>query len=264
MQFPPPIAFVNFAEKDWWDKSDVLLTGLLAVVGVVGVIYAIKTLRMVERQTNANEGQLNEIKNSAQQTNILIEQAGKQADAARNSADAALLNATAVVNSERPWLFIEIETSDVKPDQSGVPVHVSFSVRFQNWGKTPAEIINFDDHLECRKDTEDLPMPPKYRLEGHVWMHTRMLPPGQIWAGPESYFFVENWIPTDDFQEIRASRKRLLYWGRLQYRDLIGHSTTIHDLKKMDTIHETCFCYFWSPSLNEFLICGPFGYNKHT
>ncbi len=189
----------------------------------------------------------------------------RSANAARDAANAAKDSAQAVVNSERPWLFIKITTTDAKPDQSGVSEHLSFSVSFKNWGTTPAEVIGFENHPDVCADTDDLPSPPKYQLEGHALLHTRMVPPGETWRDPgESYFYVESFMLGDDWKAIRSSRKRLVYWGRIQYRDLIEESKTIHELKKIGTIHETCFCYFWSPALNEFLICGPLGYNKHT
>lgn len=190
----------------------------------------------------------------------------KAADAAKDSADAALLNAKSIINSERPWLFIEIKTTAEPSIPVGeVPKYMGFSVSFRNWGKTPAEVVSFDQHLDCRENLDDLPSPPEYFLKGRVMVHTRMVPPGQVWCHPsESHFSPESSLVGDQWNEIRNSRQRFIYWGRIQYRDLIEESKTIHELKEVGTIHETCFCYFWSPRLNEFLICGPLGYNKHT
>jgi hypothetical protein len=52
----------------------------------------------------------------------------------------------------------------------------------------------------------------------------------------------------------------------LRYRDLIEQPQTIHAPRNEEVrgIHETCFCYFYSPRLYDFLITGPYGYNKHT
>lgn len=189
----------------------------------------------------------------------------KSANAARDAALAAKTSSQAMINSDRPWLFIKITTSDTDTDQNGIIEHLGFSVSFQNYGKTPAEVVAFDQHPDCRNDTSDLPFQPAYSLEGHVMVHTRMVPPGETWQDPgERFFYVEDFLLGDDWKEIRSSRKRFIYWGRIQYRDLIEESKTIHELKEVGTIHETCFCYFWSPARNEFLLCGPLGYNKHT
>jgi hypothetical protein len=217
----------------------------LVAVGIAGILVGFYTLKDLQKQT----------KNT-----------GIAAEAAKISAEAASLNAQAIINAERPWLFIEIKTSEgniVRPGD--IPAHCAFSVSFRNYGKTPAEIVGFDQHPDCRDSTDDLPWPPQYALEGRVLVHTRMVPAGETWRDPgESHFYVESFVLEDMWRDIQRSKKRLVYWGRLQYRDLIEQPKTIHELTKLGTIHETCFCYFWSPALNEFLICGPLGYNKHT
>lgn len=226
----------------------------------------------MENQLETMRTQLQMMENSGKQTDQLIEQARTQAaelhgatEAAIANAHASLANWEALKNSERPWLFINIQTSDAKKDENGTFQSLGFTVSFRNWGKTPAEIINFDQHPECRDDCANLPMPPKYQLEGHVQVHTRMVPAGETWRDiGESYFYATSFLMQDQWKDIQSSRKRFVYWGRLQYRDLIEHPKTIHELKDLGTVHETCFCYFWSPALNRFLICGPWGYNKHT
>ena len=96
-----------------------------------------------------------------------------------------------------------------------------------------------------------------------------MVPAGEDWRDiGESYFRPGEFLPSNMWQDIQNSRKRLVYWGRLKYRDLVEDSKSAHafdDLKEATAVvHETCFCYFWSPPLNEFLACGPVGYNRHT
>jgi hypothetical protein len=223
-----------------WTKAYVFITALLGLAGL-GTLY------ILWRQANV---------------------AQDAANAARDAATAAKNSSEAIVNSERPWLFITISTagSSGALDQNGVLQHLTFSVKFRNCGKTPAEVIGFDQHLDCREnDMSNLPFPPKYGLEGHVMAHTRMVPSGEVWRDiGEDSFLAEQYVLDTQWNDIRSSRKRLVYWGRLQYRDLIRESKSIHELKDIGLIHETCFCYFWSPARNEFLVWGHFGYNKHT
>jgi hypothetical protein len=242
-------------------------------VGGAGVAYAVKTLNAIKRQAKANEDQLTEIRESAEKTDRMILIAAQEAEngkaateAAKRSAESAFLNAQAIINSERPWLFIKIECTRTRYDGTGQLIdNLGYSVSFHNYGKTPAEIVGLEQHPECRDSTDDLPMPPTYRDDGVVLAHTRMVPADEGWHDPgESFFQPQTFLVGNDWEDIRHSRKRFLYWGKLRYRDLIEHPQTIHNLEKVGTIHETCFCYFWSPRLNEFLICGPFGYNKHT
>ena len=186
------------------------------------------------------------------------------ADAARDAAIAARTSSQAIINSERPWLFIDIIVHN-QAFAEGVPEHLLFSVSFHNYGKTPAEVVGWGHHTECVPEPDDMPWPPKYHNQGSVLAHTRMVPPGEKWRYPgESSIRAESYLLEDQWRDIRGSRRRLVHWGRIQYRDLIEESKTIHEAKAVGTIHETGFCYFWSPALNDFLICGPVGYNKHT
>lgn len=244
---PTPQKNGNDAAKDNANCFDKNLHRAYELATILGVVGGILGLYFIWRQSGHTE---------------------RAAQSAKESSDAALLNAKAIINAERPWLFIEIKTTAHPPVHPGVvPEHMNFCVNFRNWGKTPAEVVGFDQHLDCTKDTMDLPSPPGYSLEGQVMVHTRMVPPGESWENPgEPCFSPHTFLVDDQWKDIRNSQKRFMYWGRIQYRDLIEESKTIHELKKDRpiTIHETCFCYFWSPPLNEFLVAGPVGYNGHT
>lgn len=203
--------------------------------------------------------------NVAEATQRVAEASKAAADAAKASAETAVKSAQAIINAQRPWIFIEIKASAIAWAAGSPPESIAFSVKFRNRGSTPAEIVGFDQHIQCRNSSDDLPTTPTYSLEGEVFAHTRMIPTGEAFEPPgEPSFVPTSFFPPDQWKEIRSSRKRLIYWGRIQYRDLIEDAKTIHEVGRAATIHETCFCYFWSPALNEFLICGPLGYNKHT
>jgi hypothetical protein len=198
------LASVPVLHKDWWDRAYVIFTGLLVFVGIYGVVMARKTLKAIERQAKANEDQLTEIQQSAEKTDRMIilaaqeaengkiatEAATKSADAAKDSAQAALLNARATINSERPWFLIKITATNSDCDIHGIPLHLGFTVSFQNCGKTPAEVVAFDQHPDCRKGTDDLPLPPRYSLEGNVMAHTRMAPQMGSGGTPEKAVFM--------------------------------------------------------------------------
>jgi hypothetical protein len=281
------------AQQQYDPKADLLYRAYLAatIIGVAGGVIGLCILyrQFVATRIAADaaknsadaahstigslEKQLMEMQKAREQTDRLIEAASAQVSEMRNAGKqtAELIKhaegqLTSLKNTERPWLFIEIKTTGVVGTPVGeIPQHMGFSVSFRNWGKTPAEVVAFDQHPDCRKDLTDLPWPPEYSPEREVMVQTRMVPPGEVWLDPgESYFQPETFLGEDEWKEIRNSQKRFIYWGRIQYRDLIEESKTIHEIKEVGTIHETCFCYFWSPRLDEFLICGPLGYNKHT
>jgi hypothetical protein len=246
-----PIGIAELPPKGWADWVTWVAGIVLVLIGAAGVCFAYRTLKAIE-------GQLKEIRDAGKQTDRIIEQAGKQVDA-------TLLRAQSAINSERPWMFINF-VMDI--GQVGTDPPVRFRVSFVNEGRTPAEVISFEQHLDCRGNTDDLPAPPVYTTpEGQVLLHTAMVASGKEWKDRgESSFTLNDNFPSAQWQDIRGSRQRALYWGRLRYRDLIEQPRTIHDLgnEKVGGIHETCFCYFYSPALRDFLITGPYGYNKHT
>jgi hypothetical protein len=107
----------------------------LLLIGVGGVVAAIKTLNTIERQTKATE---------------------KAADAAKVSADAALLNAQVMINTERalievdlaaPSTYIDRETGEemtisrtgIQPDSA----YFRYGIKTTNHGRTVARIASY-------------------------------------------------------------------------------------------------------------------------
>jgi len=106
----------------------------LVLVGIAGIIVAIGTLEILGRQTDIFE----------------------------KSADAALLNAQAVMNSERAWLVVELKplalrysdgqwyrfVEDKPVAMSAAEIlagqHLQYTLRFINLGKTPAFIVKYE------------------------------------------------------------------------------------------------------------------------
>jgi hypothetical protein len=104
---------------DPWFIASVIATLLL-------VLAAGGTLRVLWRQTNEIAEQVALMKEAATQTNRLIEQAQK-------SADAAFLNAQAIVNAERAWIHITLAMHSIS----------LYSINVTNHGKTPARILDY-------------------------------------------------------------------------------------------------------------------------
>ena len=106
--------------RDWVDFVALTFSGVLMVAGVWGIVVALRTLKMVKRQADEMMKQAALMK---EQTAI-----------AEKAANAALLNAQAVINAERPWLLIY-------PSRSGTGHHSSFTFKAVNRGRSPAEVI---------------------------------------------------------------------------------------------------------------------------
>ncbi len=154
---PPSGKQVNGSEdqpRQWPPRhSSFWSNWALVFVGLFTGIAAILTLLAIDAQTE-------QVKNAA--------------DATAKNASAALKQATAIFNAERPWMLIKIKVGSGVTLPGDVPLHVYFDVSFRNCGKTVAEIVSFDQELQCWP-LEALPSPPKYANEGHVLLHTRMV-----------------------------------------------------------------------------------------
>ena len=81
--------------KDGWDRAYVVFNGILIVVGTIGVVAAIKTLRTIKRQADLMD----------RQTGILE----KSVAAAEKGAHAAEKSISVVIEKERARLFIEVD-----------------------------------------------------------------------------------------------------------------------------------------------------------
>lgn len=238
-----------FQAVPWCERliSPVISNWPLIAVAIGGIFVARSTLHAIRWQAEE----------TAKATKAMRDSLPLQKEAA----DAALKNAQAVINSERPWLLLEIKFAE--------GYGTAFTISFRNFGRTPAEVVGFCQHLEPGETGNDLGLPPepKYYDEGEALKHTRIVAQGRRWTNPGEGGFVlpQNFI-ADQWKDIQESKIRAVYWGRLRYRDLIEQPRTIHELEKPDQaiIHETCFCYWWSPRVQDFIIGGPEGYNKHT
>jgi hypothetical protein len=96
----PPISVLS--NKDRWDKALVIFTGAIVVVGIFQIVFLWRTVT-----------------------------------ATKDNAKAALLNAQAVINSERAWIEAEL----VERTVIGVTRH---QLEITNHGKTPAQLSSYE------------------------------------------------------------------------------------------------------------------------
>jgi hypothetical protein len=101
----------NDNPQDWkdWFWPPIWSNWILAAVAIGGICVAIKSLKIIERQTAATE----------------------------KAAEAALSNAKALINSERAWIDGEIIKLQIIE-------HTFYSLKMTNHGKTPAQIFNYE------------------------------------------------------------------------------------------------------------------------
>jgi len=225
---PPVVAPWTLREQIAWGANLVL-----AVLGYVGIMLAVSTLRKIERLAKSTE---------------------VAATAAGESAQAALMNAQAIAEAERPWLTIVVEPSP--------GVENSFDIKVTNRGRSPARILSTLERMIFAIDDAHLPATPEYRQEGHAGppQVPIILVPGEstnlvkfsrddlklLCQSPERLKRVENW------------EEKLFLYGKVVYRDLM---TPLNQ-----PVHETAWCcwYIHGRQKSGLVLDGPPEYNSHT
>jgi hypothetical protein len=224
----PVVAPWTLREKIAWAANLVL-----AVLGYVGIMLALSTLRKIARLTKSTE---------------------VAAAAAADCAQAALLNAQTFAEAERPWLLISVEPSP--------SVENGFDIKVSNRGRSPARIVSNLERMIFAVDEAHLPGTPEYRQEGTGGppQVPIILVPGEsstilnfcrddlklLCQTPERLKRVENW------------EEKLFLYGKVVYRDLIAPPD--------QQTHETAWCcwYIHGRQKSGLVLDGPPGYNSHT
>ena len=226
---PPAIPQPEWA---WHDRVAWGAGIVLAVLGYVGVLLALRTLKSIDRH---------------------LETGFATTKATMDSANAALALAQAIASSERPWIVVTIEPF--------LTMENSFKVMASNRGRSPARIITSVDQVRIAVDETQLPKTPEFEeIQPGDEPEPIVLLPGEatgIWAlnradlatickTPEALKHVERWEET------------LFLYGRIQYMELSTVSEKF--------THETYWCcrYIHGEKSSALVMAGPPEYNKHT
>lgn len=249
--------------KDKFDWMTLSCTVLLTIVGIVGTCIALQTLRAIQvevrtavaalqhssRLARAAQNTAEAANKNAEFSRLNAEATNKSVEAAVLNAQAAALTAQAIVNSERPWLFVGTSEPVMDPRKTQVQFKVT------NRGRTPAEVLIYTGEFMF-STLDSLSVSPKYGLEGQQFSHTKYLVPGDSF---EVYSF-DCGILIEEEHWAQMNRKQppeyIVFFGHVVYRDLMTREQ-----------HETRYCYWLSPHPSIGLIKGghPGGeWNKHT
>jgi hypothetical protein len=225
---PPPAPLIwALHDKIAWAANLVLV-----IVGYAGILLAISLLKKIDRQTGYAE---------------------TAAEAAAASAQAALLNAQAVLRAERPWILVTVE-----PSRS---VENSFTVMATNRGRTPARIIATADQSRIAIDEKHLPSTPEYKNEkpGAPFTPIILLPGESAAIKPFRREDVKGLCDSEErFKRIETWEEKIYLYGKVLYGDLIAPAGS--------QAHETNWCcwYIHGRQNSGLVIDGPPEYNTHT
>jgi hypothetical protein len=181
----------------------------------------------------------------------------RSARAAESAAEAALLNAQAVINAERAWIVVKIQKD---PNSPPFPIENFMNV-LTNEGRTPAVLRSIHIQHTFVSLPDDLPVPPIYGPRWLVSIPERTFVVGQndlrigIGLDPQKAIFLHQRKPTpaDDAQEF------LVWFGRIIYEDVFGAQGAA-----TGELHETRWCYAWIAGEKRFVPCGPAEYSRNT
>lgn len=223
----------------WHDRILWAAYLVLALVGYIGIMLAVSTLKKIERHTAA-----------AEETSSA---ASAAAHAAEETAQAALLHAQSILNAERPWLTIAVEPT--------LGVQDSFNVIVTNRGRSPATITSALDQVLFAADEAHLPAGSEFRTAEPKG------PFAPILLLPGEYATIKT-IEREDarvlcgsdekFASIEAWEVKLFLRGRVFYKDLIAPAG--------NPAHETNWCcwYIHGRQKSALVMAGPPELNSHT
>jgi len=172
----------------------------------------------------------------------------RQTDVASAAAEAAKLNAQAVINAERPFILVES-----RGDRG-----TEFWIK--NCGKSPAQMLHIDPipkmawpKFDAAEQEWEMPVPPNYgnAHESGEQFNVAWLAPGEerCFHSFDPSIFKE-FAGTLRAELNQGLRRFYLYHG-IKYRGIITKD-----------VFETRYCYAWGA--RGFYMAGPYGYNKNT
>lgn len=205
---------------------------ILVILGYVGIMLALSTLKKIERQTKYGE---------------------EAAAAAAKSAHAALLHAEAIVTAERPWILVAAEPSPGSRN--------AFAVIARNRGRTPARVVAIPYKIEFAEDESHLPDVPQYQdgNPGIPFVPIVLLPGESSQITTISRDDVESLCGSSErFNRVENWEERIFLFGRVTYHDLISPQD--------EHVHQSawCFWYIHGHQNSGLVPAGLRNYNMHT
>jgi hypothetical protein len=236
--------------KDWRDKLNWALTAALVLIGIGGIVFAVRTVLAIEDQGKRMKEQVDLMK--------------RQADLMQASQRAWVL----VDNIGEPILYEDIERPEIMSAMAGTPFLV---FNLKTVGTTTAKLIGTGArfHLVPRKNGAQ--PEPALRDEPEYKIGSGTLPQAGFVKAPNEGFQIA--IPLEDGPVSRdhfaATNEKQLFpcaYGFVTYEDSFGQP------------HETRFCYIYRVSYrvmisqetgknvfpSKFELGGPEAYHRYT
>jgi hypothetical protein len=202
--------------EPWWDRP-----WLIAVITAVYAIFAGLQWKAINLTAKINQ----------------------------EAAKAALLNAEALINSERPWLVVTWASDKKTPGL--------FLFGCRNHGNTPAKVAYLSARACFVNSKHKLAIPPDYSTHARLPDLNIIVHRGsfEIEHGLNAQTYIRDHRKED---AINSSGEFLVYYGNVIYRD------TLYPDSSPEGEHETRWCFFYQPDERKLLREGPKEYNRYT
>jgi hypothetical protein len=215
--------------KDGWEKAAVISNYLLVIVGVCGVVAAIRTLSQVKRQVREMNGQglimaqtLLTIQEQATHMQGQVEEMKAQTVVAQTSADAARRSAEISVGISIPTLVIhEFGTGIIgTATAEAFFQYPKITITVKNYGQTPALLQWWTLCFAC----EELPDVPIYEGPASgIPLEKLVVQAGEAFTLPQLPFYHRDYFSTDEVAAIVAGEKTFIAYGYICYGDIFGN-----------------------------------------
>ena len=136
----PPVSVT----KDWWDRIYIIFTGILIIVGIIGVRAAYKTLIAIQRQGDQMEHQTNALRRQGvsmrRQTTILRKSATLMEGQLNEMQKSREIENKTLILQYRPKIIIRNAKALQFSSELGKPWECQFEFTVVNTGGSPAHI----------------------------------------------------------------------------------------------------------------------------
>ena len=203
----------------------------LVLIVYFGVMLGLPALRRIARQMKSFE---------------------VTAQAAADSAKAALMYAEAQAQSQRPWLVVSAE-AEPGPNNR-------FTIRATNRGRSPTRIVTLIDTIAIARDEADLPEAPVFHGEPKAPRIPIILLPGE---STELKTFSRDDVKSvcetaEDMRRVEQWEAKVYLYGAIDYVDLRAPA----DKEPYET--GWCCWYIHGHQKSGMVIAGTPEYNRHT
>ena len=231
-----------WTRSEWLAAVYDVLTGALVIVGIFGVLAAIRTLRAIEGQVTemktqrgvmdgqliAMKGQLEQMKSAGTQTDSLIQETALSAAAAKIAGDMAQRNVELQIDKERPRI---IKVVPQKFDLSAGSIFKFISYQIHCICPTPAFISDAQVGA-CLEPSGSLPSIHRntFRVESFEIVEKSCSIKRQV--------FLDQAVDEETFLKFDSGALTLFFYGNITWR---GVHLTDNDLA-----YGFRFCWRWS------------------